>query len=209
MDKLNNIIESILFVSGKEVEENFIIDKLAITKQQFSEAVSELMTIYSGDCGIHLLRFNKKLQFCTNPAYSKNVESVLNPIRERELTNALLETLAIVAYKQPITRLEIEEIRTLDSTYSVQTLVRLGLIEAVGRKETIGKPILFGTSDEFLKRFNLAEITDLPEYDEFLERLQDISVVGSTPDVVEVEKPMFGAEPVPEFLEGEQLDTVE
>ncbi len=209
MDKLNNIIESILFVSGKEVEESFIIEKLNITKHQFTEAVSELMTIYGGDCGIHLLRFNKKLQFCSNPTYSKNVESVLNPIRERELTNALLETLAIVAYKQPITRLEIEEIRTLDSTYSVQTLVRLGLIEAVGRKETIGKPILFGTSDEFLKRFNLAEITDLPEYDEFMEKLQDISVDGGASNVVEVEKPMFDSEPVPEFLDGEQVDTID
>ncbi len=207
MDKLYNIIESILFVSGKEVEESFIVDKLGISKKEFTEVVSELMTTYSGDSGIHLLRFNKKLQFCSNPTYSKDVESVLNPIRERELTNALLETLAIIAYKQPITRLEIEEIRGVDSTYSVQSLLKLGLIEAVGRKETIGKPMLFATNDEFLKRFNLTEITDLPEYEEFLERLQGIVVVDDS--VVEVEKPMFGTEPVPEFLSGEDVDVIE
>lgn len=208
MDKLCNIIESILFVSGKEVEESFIIDKLGISNKQFTEVVSALMATYSGDSGIHLLRFNKKLQFCSNPAYSKDVEGVLNPIRERELTNALLESLAIIAYKQPITRLEIEEIRGVDSTYSVQSLLKLDLIEAKGRKETIGKPILFGTSDEFLKRFNLIEITDLPEYDEFIERLQEITVVDNG-SVVDVEKPMFDSEPVPEFLADEEVDVVD
>ena len=106
---------------------------MQLSAKEMKDAVAELQAQFSGENGIHLLRFNGKLQFATNPQYAKEVEAVLNPIKEKELTNAMLETLAIVAYKQPVTRLEIEEIRAVDCTYSVQNLTRLGLIEAVGR----------------------------------------------------------------------------
>ena len=136
------------------------------------------------------------------------VEAVLNPIKEKELTNAMLETLAIIAYKQPVTRIEVEEIRSVDCTYSVQNLMRLGLIEVVGRKETIGKPLLFATTDDFLKRFSISDITDLPDYETLLEKLQEITT--STPSVQVVEKPMFDkVEEVPDFLVGEKVDKVE
>ena len=80
MNNLTSVIESILFVSGKEVEEAFIKEKLEVSDRQFNEAVSELMVKYGKDCGINLLRFNKKLQFATNPDNAKEVEAVLNPI---------------------------------------------------------------------------------------------------------------------------------
>ncbi len=207
MSLLSNQIEAVLFVSGKAVEEKFIKEKLAAEDKQFTEAVSELLAKYSGDSGIHLLRFNKKLQFATNPAYAKEVEAVLNPIKEKELTNAMLETLAIIAYKQPVTRIEIEEIRSVDCTYSVQNLVRLGLVECVGRKETIGKPLLFATTDEFLKRFSISDIKDLPDYETLLDKLQQI---GSEANVKVVEKPMFDqVEEVPDFLVGEDVNKVD
>ncbi|MBQ2894718.1 MAG: SMC-Scp complex subunit ScpB [Clostridia bacterium] len=209
MSQLSKIIESILFVSGKPVEESFIREKLEITGKQYSEALDELMKQYSGESGIHLLRFNKKVQFASNPDYVKQVEAVLNPIKERELTNAMLETLAIVAYKQPITRIEIEEIRAVDCTYAVQNLMRLGMIEVVGRKDTIGKPLLFGTTDDFLKRFSISEVTDLPDYDVFLEKLKEISD-GLAAGVTEVEKPMFDqVNEVPDFLVGEKVEVIE
>lgn len=209
MSQLSKIIESILFVSGKPVEEAFIREKLEITGKQYSEALDELMKQYSGESGIHLLRFNKKVQFASNPDYVKQVEAVLNPIKERELTNAMLETLAIVAYKQPITRIEIEEIRAVDCTYAVQNLMRLGMIEVVGRKDTIGKPLLFGTTDDFLKRFSISEVTDLPDYDVFLEKLKEISD-GLAAGVTEVEKPMFDqVNEVPDFLVGEKVEVIE
>ena len=163
---------------------------------------------YSGESGIHLLRFNKKLQFASNPDYSGRIEAVLNPIKERELTNAMLETLAIIAYKQPVTRIEVEEIRSVDCTYSVQNLVRLGLVECVGRKDTIGKPLLFATTDDFLKRFSISDVTDLPDYESLLQKLQEISVADTS--VTTVEKPMFDkVEEVPEFLAGEAVAKVE
>lgn len=209
MSQLSKIIESILFVSGKAVEESFIREKLEITGKQYSQALDELLKQYSGDSGIHLLRFNKKIQFASNPNYAKQVEAVLNPIKERELTNAMLETLAIVAYKQPITRIEIEEIRSVDCTYAVQNLMRLGMIEVVGRKDTIGKPLLFGTTDDFLKRFSISEIQDLPDYETLLEKLQEISA-GIASGVTTVEKPMFDqVNEVPDFLVGEKVEIIE
>ena len=208
MSQLSDHIEAVLFVSGKAVEESFIKEKLNATDKEMREAVCELLAKFSGNSGIHLLRFNNKLQFATNPNYSKEVEAVLNPIKEKELTNAMLETLAIIAYKQPVTRIEIEEIRSVDCTYSVQNLVRLGLVEVVGRKDTIGKPLLFATTDEFLKRFSISNVTDLPDYESLLEKLQQIT---SDVNVEVVEKPMFGhvEEPIPDFLQGEQVDKIE
>ena len=209
MSLLSNHIEAILFVSGKEIEEAFIKEKLNADTKEFNKAIAELQEKYSGDAGIHLLRFNKKLQFATNPQYSSEVEAVLNPIKEKELTNAMLETLAIIAYKQPVTRLDVEEIRSVDCSYSVQNLVRLGLVEVVGRKETIGKPLLFATTDDFLKRFSISDVSDLPDYETLLQKLQEITAADMS--VKTVEKPMFDKieEEVPEFLVGEQLEKVE
>lgn len=208
MSLLSNKLESILFVSGKEVEEAFIKEKLEVSDKEFEMAVAELKDKFSGESGINLMRFNKKLQFCSNPTYAKDVEAVLNPIKEKELTNAMLETLAIIAYKQPVTRLEIEEIRSVDCTYSVQNLMKLGVVQVVGRKETIGKPLLFGTTDDFLKRFSISNVTDLPDYDTLLGKLQQIA--NSSTTTTTVEKPMFDkVEEVPEFLQGEDVQKVE
>ncbi len=213
MSRLSNVIKSILFLSGKPVEQKFIQEKLEVSAKEMRDAVNEVAEEFSGENGINLLRFNGKLQLATNSDYSKEVESVLNPIKEKELTNAMLETLAIIAYKQPVTRLDVEEVRAVDCTYSLQNLTRLGLVEAVGRKDTIGHPVLFATTDEFLKRFSIGDVSELPDYETLLEKLKDIAENGGKT----VEKPMFEAAPaevpqteeVPEFLQGEQLESVE
>lgn len=189
MNHLSNVIESILFLSGKPVEESFIREKLEVSNKEFKAAVAELLETFSGESGIHLLHFNGKLQFSTNPSYVHEVETVLNPIKEKELTNAMLETLAIIAYKQPVTRLDIEDVRGVDCSYAVQNLTNLGLVECVGRKEAIGKPLLFATTDNFLKRFSIDNVTELPDYESLLEKLKEISY---GPEEVEA-KPMFSA----------------
>ena len=99
---------------------------------------------------------------------------VLNPIKEKALTKAVLETAAIIAYKQPITRLEIEQVRGVNSDYAINNLLENKLIDVVGRKDAIGKPLLFGTTDEFLKRFSMNSLSDLPDYDELMERIEVI-----------------------------------
>ena len=123
---------------------------------------------------IKLLCFNNKLQFASNPDYVDFVTAILNPIRQRNLTKATLETISIIAYKQPVTRLEIEEIRGVNCDYAINILLEHKLIEIVGRKDAVGKPALFGTTDEFLKRFNISSVNDLPDYDTLLENIQKI-----------------------------------
>ena len=171
LEKLTNIIESILFVSGTQVAILDIADKLEVTEKDILTAVSILQDKYNGKSGINLLSFNKKLQFCSNPAYSEEVSSVLNPIKERELSKSMLEVAAIIAYKQPVTRIDLEEIRG-NSEYAVQKLLELGVIEPVGRKDAVGKPVLFGTTDKFLKRFQISSLDELPDYDELINKIQ-------------------------------------
>ena len=171
LEKLTNIIESILFVSGAQVAVSDIAEKLEVTDKEIISCVKKLQEKYCGDSGIHLLMFNKKLQFCSNPIYADEVSSVLNPIKEKELSKSMLEVAAIIAYKQPVTRIDLEEIRG-NSEYAVQKLLELGVIEPVGRKDAVGKPVLFGTTDKFLKRFQISSLDELPDYEELINKIQ-------------------------------------
>ncbi len=165
MDKLTNIIEAVLFASGKAVALSDIAEKLEVSMREVKRALEEIKEKYGEEEGIQLLQFNGKAQFATNPAYKENVEAVLNPIREKELTRTILECAAIIAYKQPITRTEIELLRGLNSDYAVHALLELKLIYPCGRKDAVGRPILYATTDEFLKRFRLNSLEDLPDYE--------------------------------------------
>ena len=165
MEQLTNTIEAILFASGKSVAIADIAEKLVVTEGEIKKSLKELKERYGEDGGIVLLEFNKKVQLGSNPKYKDGVAAVLNPIREKELTRTILETAAIVAYKQPITRTEIELLRGVNSDYAVNALLDLKLIYPCGRKDAVGKPILFATTDEFLKRFKLHSLEDLPDYD--------------------------------------------
>lgn len=173
-DKLAQVVESILFVAGEAVNENDIISKLEIKKEELEEAIETLSFKYSSPSGIILKRFNNHLQLATCSDYVEDISLVLNPIRERALSKSTIETLSIIAYKQPITRLEIEEIRGVSCDYAVNILMEHHLIEIVGKKDVVGKPVLFGTTDDFLKRFNLNSIEDLPDKESLLERIKTI-----------------------------------
>ena len=109
LEKLTNIIESILFVSGTQVAISDIAEKLEISDKDVLAIAQKLKEKYSNDSGIQLLIFNKKLQFCSNPENADYVSAVLNPIKEKELSRSLLEAAAIIAYKQPVTRIDLEE----------------------------------------------------------------------------------------------------
>lgn len=159
------MIEAILFASGKSVPIADIAEKLGVTEGAVKKSLRELADRYGEDGGIKLLEFNKKAQLASNPVYKEAVSAVLNPIREKELTRTILETAAIIAYKQPITRTEIELLRGLNSDYAVNALLELKLIYPCGRKDAVGRPVLFATTDEFLKRFRLHSLEELPDYD--------------------------------------------
>jgi segregation and condensation protein B len=174
MGNIVSSIEAVLFVVGDGVSVEYLSEKFSASEEEIISALEDLRAKYSGASGVHLIKYRKSYQFCTNPAYADKVNEVLNPIREKNLTRAALETMAIVAYKQPITRLEIDEIRGVGSDYAIQILLQSNLIEVVGRKDALGKPLLFGTTDVFLKRFELDDINNLPSYEELLSKIKVI-----------------------------------
>lgn len=173
-ENLEEIIYGILFVAGDGVDVSFIAEKLDEDIKVVKKAIDKLEEKLSGESGVHLIKFNNKIQLASNPKYAESISAVLNPIREKALTKATLETLSIVAYKQPITRLEVEEVRGVNSDYTIQYLIDNKMIEVVGKKDAVGKPLLFGTTDEFLKRFGLESLRGLPSYEELLDRIKTI-----------------------------------
>ena len=213
MSELKEIVKSTLFVAGDGVDKNIIKEKLGLNNKELDKIVAELRKELSGESGILLIEYKNKLQLCTNQKYVEKVSEILNPIREKALTKATLETVAIIAYKQPITKLEIEEIRnTRSADYAIQMLLDNNLIEVVGRKDAVGKPFLYGTTDEFLKRFNLKNIEELPSYEDLLERIKLIRAeteVQQTTDSLYRDHEISQEEIVPEFLKGEDIQTFE
>ena len=175
MDNLTNIIEAVIFASGEAVPVKYIIEKLGCTLKEVNKCVDELKEKYTGTSGIYLLTFNGKLQFATNPEYKKPVSDVLTPIKEKEFTKTILECAAIIAYKQPITKPELEDIRQVSCDYAIHTLLELEMIVPCGRKDAVGKPILYATTDNFLKRFKLNSINELPDYDELMAQIAELN----------------------------------
>lgn len=178
MEISTNIIEAILFAAGNAVPTDLLREKLGLTKQQLDSAVKQLEKKYSGNCGIRLLIFNHKIQLATNPDYKEQVGAALNPIREKEFTRTILECAAIIAYKQPITRSELDAVRGVNSDYAITTLINLEMIEPCGRKEVPGKPVLYQTTDNFLRRFKLKSLKELPDYEELMKKIAEMSAVS-------------------------------
>lgn len=225
METLASIIESILFVSGNEVAISDISDKLGVSDEEVLLTARELQNKYDLETsGINLLIFNNKLQFCSNPANGLSVETVLNPIKERELSKSMLETAAIIAYKQPVTRAELDQIRGVNSDYALQSLMKLEVVEVVGRKDAIGKPLLYGTTDKFLKRFQISSLDELPDVNELMKKIRlmnggdsddnylfrkDVYDETADPDYVpESENEDKTEEDVPDFLKGENVEQI-
>ena len=208
---LKEVVYSILFVAGDGIEKSFLAEKLDISERELNKVIEKLKEELSGDKGVHLIEYKNKIQLASNPNYATYISDVLNPIREKSLTRAALETLAIVAYKQPITKLEIEDIRRVNSDYAVQILIDQNMIEVVGRKDAVGKPLLFGTTENFLKRFDIQNLEQLPDYEELLERIQTIrGEEEESRDTLfrNVDDIEFN-EDLPDFLKGEEFVKVE
>lgn len=212
MNNIKEIIKATLFVAGEGVEKSAFKDKLQISEKELKKYIDQIQNEFNDESGIKLIEFKDKIQLCTNQIYVEQVSEILNPIREKALTKATLETVAIIAYKQPITKLEIEEIRnTKSSDYAIQMLLDHKLIEVVGRKDAVGKPFLYGTTEEFLKRFNLKELSDLPAYEDLLERIKLIRAeteVQQSTDSLYRDHTISQDDIIPEFLKGEDIHTI-
>lgn len=175
MNNLTNIIEAVVFASGEAVPVKYIVEKFDCTVKEVNACAAELKEKYDENSGIQLLTFNGKLQFASNPKYKQPVSEVLTPIKEKEFTKTILECAAIIAYKQPITKPELEEIRQVSCDYAIHTLLELEMIVPCGRKDAVGKPILYATTDNFLKRFKLNSIDELPDYDELMAQIAELN----------------------------------
>ena len=160
---LKGRIEAILFVAGEAVSLKDMAKALAVGEKELKSALEEIGSEYDYEQrGFMLKRFGDKVQLATRPLYAEDVLRLLQPVQQQSLSQAAMETLAVVAYKQPVTRAEVEQIRGVKCDYSLQSLMIKGLIREVGRKDTIGRPILFGTTDDFLSHFGLRDLEELP-----------------------------------------------
>ncbi len=160
---LKGRIEAILFVAGEAVSIRDMAKALQIDEKELKAALKEIGSEYDYEQrGFMLKRFGDKVQLATRPLYSEDVLRLLQPVQQQSLSQAAMETLAVVAYKQPVTRAEVEQIRGVKCDYSLQSLMMKGLIQEAGRKDTIGRPILYATTDTFLSHFGIQGLEDLP-----------------------------------------------
>ncbi|MEA5059313.1 MAG: SMC-Scp complex subunit ScpB [Candidatus Pelethousia sp.] len=162
------VIECILFVSGEAVDFISLQRVLGVTELELHAILTKMEAQYKEQHrGIQLYRTADTVQLISNRCYAGYVEELLQPAQSKSFSQAMMETLSIVAYKQPVTRNDIEAIRGVRCDYSVSQLQKLGLIREVGRKDAVGKPILFGTTDAFLRQFGLHSLSELPSYETF------------------------------------------
>lgn len=162
-NELKHIIEAILFVAGEPVHADDMLKALDVTAPELEAALKQLGDEYDYQMrGLSLKRFGRHVQLATRADYAPYVERMLQPVQKQSLSQAAMETLAIVAYKQPVTKAEIEAVRGVKCDYSVQSLVNKGLILDAGRKDMPGRPILYATTDAFLSHFGISSLDELP-----------------------------------------------
>ena len=163
--ELTSLIESLLFVADAPVMPAQLAAALDVEPKAVEEALDQLAADYQ-QRGLRLQRKAGRVQLVTAPEAAPAVERFLGLELSSKLSPAALETLAIVAYRQPVTRAQVEAIRGVNSDSVLRTLINKGLIEEVGRLEQVGRPILYGTTFEFLQYFGLQDLQDLPPLDE-------------------------------------------
>ncbi|NLC07701.1 MAG: SMC-Scp complex subunit ScpB [Syntrophomonadaceae bacterium] len=160
-------LEAILFVASEPLSLETLSNLIGLNEEDTQELLDELQTVYNGERrGLQIVKVAQGYQMCTRPEYHQYVERLLQPSNGR-LSKAALECLAIIAYRQPVTRAEIEQIRGVKADRVISTLLERQLIQEVGRKETIGRPILYGTTNEFLRVFGLNSLSELPHLNDF------------------------------------------
>ena len=161
--QMEGIIEAILFTMGDSVEIGKIARALEQDEETTRKVIHNMMDRYEKeDRGIHIIELENAFQMCTKKDTYEYLIRIAKQPKRHVLTDVALETLSIIAYKQPITKLEIEKIRGVKSDHAVNKLVEYNLVSERGRMDAPGKPILFGTTEEFLRRFSIHSLDDLP-----------------------------------------------
>lgn len=166
------IIEAILFAMGESVEVQRIAKAIEQSTEITRKIIRNMMDKYEEeDRGIRIIELEDSFQMCTKKEMYEYLIRIAKQPKKYVLTDVVLETLSIIAYKQPVTRLEIERIRGVKSDHAVNKLIEYDLIGEVGRLDAPGRPILFGTTEEFLRRFGVQSVTELPDINQ--EKVED------------------------------------
>lgn len=170
--EMEGVIEAILFTMGESVELSRIVKALEEEEETVRNVIHQMMERYEKeDRGIHIIELDNAFQMCTKKETYEYLIRIAKQPKRHVLTDVALETLSIIAYKQPITKLEIEKIRGVKSDHAVNKLIEYDLVTEVGRLNAPGKPILFGTTEEFLRRFSVQSVEELPSINP--EKLED------------------------------------
>lgn len=158
-----SIVESLLFVSGNPLKINDIAFSLECSNDFMEKVVEEMMDLYKNeDRGLQLIKLNDTYQLVTKKENAKYIQRLLKVNTRQALSQASLEVLAIIAYRQPITRIEVEDIRGVKCDRILSNLTEKGLIKEKGRKDVVGRPILYITTEEFMRYFELKDLKELP-----------------------------------------------
>ena len=158
------VLEAVLFTMGRSVELSQLAAAIGQSRETAAKAMERLSRRYeeSGACGMQILHLEDSYQMCTKSKYYENLIQVASAPKKQVLTEVMLETLSIIAYKQPVTKLEIEKIRGVKSDHAVNRLIEYTLVYEAGRLDAPGRPALFATTEEFLRRFGVGSTEDLP-----------------------------------------------
>lgn len=163
MDKVSSAVEAVLFAAGESVPLKRLSLVLGLEEEEISRTVDTLHELYESEGrGMRVLRLDDKVQMCSAPEHAGLISACLEQRKPPMLSQAALETLAVVAYFQPVTRAYVEQVRGVDSSYSVGMLTERGLIEECGRLEAPGRPAVFRTTDVFLRTMGISRLSELP-----------------------------------------------
>ncbi len=163
IEKMEGAIEAILFAMGASVELSHIASAIGHDEKTTRNIIRNMMDKYKGeDRGVRIIELETSYQMCTKAEMYEYLIRIAKQPKKHVLTDIMMETLSIVAYKQPVTKLEIEKIRGVKSDHALNKLIEYGLVEEVGRLNLPGKPMIFATTEEFLRRFGIHSIEELP-----------------------------------------------
>jgi segregation and condensation protein B len=167
---LHGLFEAVLFISNEPLPLSFFVKSFGVDSTQAKIILDSLVDEYHDrDGGICITEISNGYQFVTSRRYAKDISRVMGFARKEGLTRSMLETLAIIAYKQPVVISEVDELRGVSSRMMVANLMKKNLIKPVGRKELPGRPLAYGTTEEFLRYFGLNKLSDLPRLSEIKE----------------------------------------
>ena len=193
MEQIKSIegaIEAILYAAGYPVKYEKIAEVLGLDVRNTKTLISHMSEEYNSESskrGINLLMFDETCQFCTKEQYAPYIREALGIRRGGNLSASSMEVLAIVAYNQPVTRSFIDQVRGVDSSYAVNSLIDKALIEACGRLDAPGRPMLYATTEKFLRVFGLRSLSELPETEIMLPPKEDTPIINDGQMTIEEE----------------------